>query len=135
VAISVPKQHIFLHKIIFQHRKILAGILHCENVPECTLKFFAFGNGDDNDVQKLPKERLYLEFYGKVLILLVLINKLLILLGKDKNKLFPRTFDNLFMHTDERCITAIHVFGNNIMRIHNIPTFKVTQFAPLLNIV
>jgi len=98
-------------------------------------KFFAFGNGDDDNVQKLPKEWLYLEFYRKVSILLVLINELLILLGKDKNKLFPRTFDNLFMHTDERCIAAVHAFGNNIMHVHNIPTFKAMQFAPLLNVV
>jgi len=25
------------------------------------------------------------------------------------------------------------VFGNNIMGMHDVPTFKVTQFAPLLN--
>src|SRR5260370_15274679 len=34
---------------------------------------------------------------------------------------------------DKRCISAIHVFGNNIMRMHDVPTFKATQFAPLLN--
>ena len=34
---------------------------------------------------------------------------------------------------DERCISAIHAFGNNIMCVHDVPTFKVTQFAPLLN--
>ncbi len=34
---------------------------------------------------------------------------------------------------DERCISAIHAFGNNIMRVHDVPTFKATQFAPLLN--
>jgi hypothetical protein len=28
---------------------------------------------------------------------------------------------------------AIHAFGNNIMRVHDVPTFKATQFAPLLN--
>jgi len=39
------------------------------------------------------------------------------------------------MHTDERCIMAIHAFGNNFMRMHDVPTFKVTQFAPLLNVV
>jgi len=39
------------------------------------------------------------------------------------------------MHTDERCIAAIHVFGNNFICIHDIPTFKATQFAPLLNVV
>ena len=37
------------------------------------------------------------------------------------------------MHTDERCISAIHAFVNNIMCMHDIPTFKVTQFPPLLN--
>ena len=98
-------------------------------------KFFAFGDGDDDDVQKLPEERLYLEFFGKVSISLILINELLRLLGKDRNKLFPRTFDNLFTHTDERCIAAIHAFGNNITRVHDIPTFKATQFTPLLNVV
>ena len=98
-------------------------------------EFFAFGDGDDDDVQKLPEERLYLEFFGKVSISLISINKLLILLGKDRNKLFPRTFDNLFTHTDERCIAAVHVFGNNIMRVHDIPTFKSTQFTPLFNVV
>ena len=61
----------------------------------------AFGNGDDDDVQELPEKRLHLEFYGKVSISLVLINELLILLGKDRNELFPRTFDNLFTHADE----------------------------------
>jgi len=45
-------------------------------------KFHAFGNGDDNDVQKLPEECLKLELFGKVLTALVLINKLLILSGK-----------------------------------------------------
>jgi len=39
------------------------------------------------------------------------------------------------MHMDERCIVAVHAFGNNIMRMHDVPTFKVTQFAPLLNVV
>ena len=98
-------------------------------------KFFAFGNGDDDNIQKLPEERLYLEFYRKVSISLVLINELFILLGKDKNKLFPRTFDNLFTHMDKRCIAAVHAFGNNIMHVHDIPTFKATQFAPLLHVV
>ena len=98
-------------------------------------KFFAYGDGDDDDVQKLPKVRLYLEFYGKVSISLISINELLILLGKDINKSIPRTFDDLFTHTDERCIAAVHAFGNDIMRMHNISTFKATQFAPLLNIV
>ncbi len=45
-------------------------------------KFPAFGNGDDNDVLKLPKERLKLKLFGMVLMALVSINKLLILLGK-----------------------------------------------------
>ncbi len=34
---------------------------------------------------------------------------------------------------DERCISAVHAFGDNIMCVHDVPTFKVTQFAPLLN--
>jgi hypothetical protein len=34
---------------------------------------------------------------------------------------------------EERCISAIHAFGNNIMHMHDVPTFKATQFAPLLN--
>jgi hypothetical protein len=42
-------------------------------------KFLAFGNGDDNDVQELPEERLKLELFGKVSMALVSINKLLIL--------------------------------------------------------
>ena len=37
------------------------------------------------------------------------------------------------MHTDKRCIPAIHVFGSNIIHMHDVPTFKATQFAPLLN--
>jgi hypothetical protein len=37
------------------------------------------------------------------------------------------------MRMDERCILAIHALGNNIMRMHNVTTFKVTQFSPLLN--
>src|SRR5260221_13841460 len=37
------------------------------------------------------------------------------------------------MHTDERRISAVHAFGNNIMRVHDVSTFKATQFAPLLN--
>ena len=37
------------------------------------------------------------------------------------------------MYTDERCILAVHAFGDNIMRMHDVTTFKVTQFAPLLN--
>jgi hypothetical protein len=45
-------------------------------------KFFAFGNGDDDNVQKLPEERLQLEIFGTVSKALVLVNKLLILLGK-----------------------------------------------------
>jgi hypothetical protein len=35
---------------------------------------------------------------------------------------------------DERRISAIHAFGNNIMCVHDVSTFKATQFAPLLNI-
>jgi len=42
-------------------------------------KFLAFENGDDNNVQELPKERLKLELFGKVSMALVSINKLLIL--------------------------------------------------------
>jgi hypothetical protein len=34
---------------------------------------------------------------------------------------------------DERCISAVHAFGNNIMCVHDVPSFKATQFAPLLN--
>jgi hypothetical protein len=98
-------------------------------------KFFAYGDGDDDDVQKLAEERLYFEFYRKVSISPISISELLILLGKDRNKLFPRTFDNLFTHADEGCIATIYAFGNNIMRVHDIPTFKATQFAPLLNVV
>jgi hypothetical protein len=44
-------------------------------------KFLAFGNGDDDDVQKLPEERLKLKLFGNVSIALVSINKLLILSG------------------------------------------------------
>jgi len=28
---------------------------------------------------------------------------------------------------------AIHVVGNNIMRVHDVSTFEATQFTPLLN--
>jgi hypothetical protein len=45
-------------------------------------KSLAFGNGDDDDGLKLPEERLKLELFGKVLMALVSINKLLILSGK-----------------------------------------------------
>jgi len=34
---------------------------------------------------------------------------------------------------DERCISAVHAFGNNIIRVHDVSTFKATQFGPLLN--
>src|SRR5712691_8410350 len=34
---------------------------------------------------------------------------------------------------DERCISAIHVFRNNIIGMHDVSTFKATQFGPLLN--
>ena len=37
------------------------------------------------------------------------------------------------MYTDERCISAIHAFGNNIIHVHDVSTFKAMQFAPLLN--
>jgi hypothetical protein len=45
-------------------------------------KFVAFGNGDDDDVPKLPEERLRLEIFGMVSMALVSINKLLVLSGK-----------------------------------------------------
>lgn len=45
-------------------------------------KFLAFGNWDDDDVPKFPEESLKLEVFGKVLMALVSINKLLILSGK-----------------------------------------------------
>ena len=45
-------------------------------------KFPAFGNGNDDDVQKLPKECLKLELFGTVLMALVSINELLVLSGK-----------------------------------------------------
>lgn len=46
-------------------------------------KFLALGNGDDDDIPKLPEECLRLKLFGNVLMALVSINKLLILLGKD----------------------------------------------------
>ena len=48
---------------------------------------------------------------------------------------FLKTFGNWFTHMDERRISAIHAFGNNIMHVHDVPTFKATQFAPLLSIL
>ena len=45
-------------------------------------KLLALGNGDDNDVLKLPKECLKFKLFRMVLMVLVSINKLLILLGK-----------------------------------------------------
>lgn len=45
-------------------------------------KLLAFGNGDDNDVPKLPKECLKLEIFGTVLMTLILIHKLFILSAK-----------------------------------------------------
>ncbi len=54
-------------------------------------KFRAFRNGDDNDVLKLPKECLELELFGKVSMVLILINKLLILPRK-RYKLLPKNY-------------------------------------------
>ena len=34
---------------------------------------------------------------------------------------------------DERGILAVHAFGNYIMHVHDVPAFKATQFAPLLD--
>jgi hypothetical protein len=45
-------------------------------------KFLALGNGDDDDVPKLPEESLKLEVFGKLSTALVLIVKLFILSGK-----------------------------------------------------
>ena len=45
-------------------------------------KFLAFGDGDDDDVPKLPEESLRLQLFRKVLMVLVSINKLFILSGK-----------------------------------------------------
>ena len=98
-------------------------------------KFLAFGNRNDNNGLKLPEECLKLELFGKVLMALVSINKLLILYyrGKDRDRLISKHLTIQFTHTDERCISAIHTFRNNIMRMHDVPTFKATQFAPVLN--
>ena len=52
------------------------------NLRLLSFKFFAFGNGDDDDVPKLPEECLWPEVFGKVLTALVSINKLLVLSGK-----------------------------------------------------
>ena len=49
----------------------------------CCSKFLALGNGDDNDIPKLLEECLRLKLFDNVLMVLVSINKLLILLGKD----------------------------------------------------
>lgn len=45
-------------------------------------QFRAFGNGNDNDVQKLPEKNLRLKLFGKVSMALVSIDKLLILSRK-----------------------------------------------------
>jgi len=37
VAVSVPKQWVFQHKIIFQQKNILAGISQHQNFPKHTL--------------------------------------------------------------------------------------------------
>jgi len=37
------------------------------------------------------------------------------------------------MHMDEGCVLAVHVVGNNIMRMHDVSTFEAMQFTPLLN--
>jgi len=37
------------------------------------------------------------------------------------------------MHTDEGYVSAVHAVGNNIMHMHDISTFEVMQFTPLLN--
>ena len=39
------------------------------------------------------------------------------------------------MDTNERRISAVYAFGNDIIRVHDVSTFKATQFAPLLNIL
>lgn len=44
-------------------------------------KFFAFGNGDNDDILKLAEERFYLENLGTVLMAPISIDKLLILLS------------------------------------------------------
>ena len=45
-------------------------------------KLLTLGNGDDDNVLKLPKECLKFKLFRMVLMVLVSINKLLILLGK-----------------------------------------------------
>lgn len=42
-------------------------------------EFLAFGNGDDDDIQKLPEKCLRLEPFRKALMVLVSINELFIL--------------------------------------------------------
>ena len=45
-------------------------------------EFLTYGNGNDDDVPKLPKESFQLENFRKVSMALVSINELLILLSK-----------------------------------------------------
>jgi len=37
MAVSVPEQHVFSHKIVFQQKNLLAGISRRQNFPERTL--------------------------------------------------------------------------------------------------
>jgi hypothetical protein len=75
-------------------------------------KFLAFGNGDANDVQELPKECLKLELFGKVLMALVSINKLLILL---RNRWI----------SFEKCLTMVHIHG---LKMHLSHPFVWKQY-------
>ena len=46
---------------------------------------------------------------------------------------FRKTFKHWFTNPDERRISAVHAFGNDIMCVHDVLTFKATQFTPLFN--
>ena len=59
------------------------------------LKSTGFGNGDNDDVQKLPEVRLRLEIYGTALMALVSIEELLILSGQKRNRLLPENMRQL----------------------------------------
>src|SRR6266403_4888088 len=76
-----------------------------------------------------------LEFFGEVLMALVSINELLIqsyFLGK-RYRLVSKKYLTVVPPHGRKMHLGCPCVGNNIMRVHDVSTFKATQFAPLLN--
>lgn len=85
--------------------------MHNAQLPTTAKHCATFGaNGDDNDVLKLPEGRLELELFGKVLMVPVSINELLILLGKDRDRLVSKNNLRIVhilgrkLHLDRPCV-------------------------------